>query len=70
MGGCEDSSMIASEALVIMAVGLKARWKATTITRHRRLGHSQLIFNSAFQLMNEEQEGGRLLILNFNFIGL
>ena len=28
MGGCEDSSTIASEALVIMAVGLKARWKA------------------------------------------
>ena len=32
------------------------------------LGHSQLIFNSAFHLMIEEQEGGRLLILDFNFI--
>ena len=41
-----------------------------SITITSRLGHSQLIFNSAFQLMNEEQEGGRLLILNFNFIGL
>ena len=36
----------------------------------KHLGHSELIFNSAFQLMNQEQEGGRLLILNFNFIGL
>ena len=34
------------------------------------LGRSQSIFNSAFQLMNEEQEGVRFLILNFNLLGL